>query len=186
MGTRRYKKLFVIATEGAITEPQYFHLLNSLSTANHIQVIKGRHDSAPPHVLRRMEAHLLKSQLSSDDEAWIVVDRDSWPRDQLDELADWEEKSPHHGLAVSNPNFEYWLLLHFENCQGAITAKECLKRLRTHLPHYDKTLRTSDFDLNSMRLAVTRAKAKNEGTSERWPTTAGTTTVYRLVHKMLS
>ena len=38
LGTRRYKRLFLIATEGNKTEPQYFALLNEEVVLVQVQV----------------------------------------------------------------------------------------------------------------------------------------------------
>jgi hypothetical protein len=42
------------------------------------------------------------------------------------------------GIALSNPKFELWLLLHFEPIAGCITAHSVDGRLAMYLPAYDK------------------------------------------------
>ena len=44
---------------------------------------------------------------------WLVVDKDKWTDKQLNDVKEKCNKN-HFSLTVSNPCFEYWLLLHFE------------------------------------------------------------------------
>lgn len=136
LGQRRYRKLFVIAVEGAKTEPQYFAIFNNQQSVIRVNCLKGKRDSSPPQVLRRMEDHLKKEALKKSDEAWLVVDK--WTNEQLAQLNGWSQAADNYGFALSNPKFEYWLLLHFEDGTGIASSQDCSDRLKRHLPDYDK------------------------------------------------
>jgi hypothetical protein len=41
-GKRRLKKMFLLSTEGTVTEPQYFSGFNSDTTVLHVRVIRNR------------------------------------------------------------------------------------------------------------------------------------------------
>ncbi len=120
--------------EGAKTEPHYFALFNNQTSVIRVSCIRGKHDSAPPYVLKRMRNHLKREELRSDDEAWLVVDKDQWTSGQLDALEAWAEEADNYGFALSNPNFEYRLLLHFEDGNAVASASDCVTRLKSHLP----------------------------------------------------
>ena len=184
LGTRRYRKLFVLAVEGATTEPQYFALFNDQHSVIHVDCVKGNHRSAPQQVLKRMKIRLGEEGLSTSDEAWLVVDKDSWTEDQLDQLHAWSQERESYGLALSNPKFEYWLLLHFENAKGIRTARDCRTRLKRHLPDYDKHIDRRMFPLVSIREAIARAQVRDNPPCKDWPRRTGTT-VYRLVERLL-
>jgi len=83
VGKRLYRKLFVIATEGAKTEPQYFATLDNRDSVIHVECLKSKHNSSPPQVLKRMQKRLKKEALRKSDEAWLVVDKDQWTDEQL-------------------------------------------------------------------------------------------------------
>ena len=74
--------MFLIATEGARTEPQYFALFKEfdrISSVVHVKCIKKSSGaSSPQHVLRSMKSHLSEIRLQNTDEAWLVVDKDEW------------------------------------------------------------------------------------------------------------
>lgn len=98
------RKIFVIATEGAETEPAYFSLLDVLVQSNsalnkRVKVLTLRReivddaktlqakrkagvpthkDSAPDFVLQQLENYFEKNALKDDDELWCIVDRDRW------------------------------------------------------------------------------------------------------------
>jgi hypothetical protein len=185
LGTRRYKRLFVIATEGNKTEPQYFALLNDEVVLVQVQVIKGQHDSAPKHVLNRMEEHLRKQRLLVGDEAWLVIDKDQWTQVQIGALHDWTQLHACRALAVSNPKFEFWLLLHFEDGAGVSTPQDCKQRLKRHLPNYDKGIGHGQISLMQVQDAIARAKRRDQPPCADWPRTAGVSTVYKLVENIL-
>jgi hypothetical protein len=174
----------VIATEGAKTEPTYFKLFNRYGYAVAVKCIAAKDKSAPKHVLKSMQDYIEKSDLMEGDEAWLVVDTDNWREAGLKALHAWSTSDPSYGLAVSNPCFEYWLLLHFEETKGAADASECLRRLRKYMPQYDK----GNLDVAALEPriadAVERARRRDTPPASDWPRMVGTT-VYRLVERLL-
>lgn len=185
LGQRRYRKLFVIAVEGAKTEPQYFATLNNQQSVIRVNCLKGKHDSSPPQVLRRMQDHLKKEALKKSDEAWLVVDKDQWTNGQLAQLNGWSQVADNYGFALSNPKFEYWLLLHFEDGTGIASSQDCSDRLKRHLPDYDKGIDPRKFPRQTIDEAIRRAKQRDNPPCPDWPRSIGGTTVYRLVENIL-
>ena len=178
-GRKRYKKMFLIATEGPRMEPQYFALFNEfdrISAAVHVKYIsKSPGASSPRHVLLAMKKNLSESPIRSSDEAWLVVDRYRWAEATLTELFAWSQEKENHQFALSNPKFESWLLLHFENATSRLSSSQYSNRLRSHLPRYEERLRSSKLNLSSIELAVKRARKQDNPPCETWPTTTGTT-----------
>ena len=185
VGDRRYRKLIVIATEGNKTEPQYFSLFNNQESVIKPYCLRGHHDSAPPGVLKRMKSYIKNSGLRYTDEAWLVVDRDNWTEEQLGQLYHWSEQAENYGFALSNPRFEYWLLLHFEDGNGIAGARDCLDRLKGYLPRYKKDIDSRKFTSDTINTAISRAGQRDNPPCVDWPRLVGRTTVYRLVRKLL-
>jgi hypothetical protein len=186
LGERRYRKLFVIAAEGAKTEPQYFAIFNNQRSIIRVNCLKGKTDSAPSQVLRRMAAHLKKEALRESDEAWLVVDKDQWTDEQLSKLHEWAQTKANFGLSLSNPKFEYWLLLHFEDGTGIDSPQDCVEHLRRYLPDYDKGIDSKKFPPESVAEAIRRARHRDNPPCPDWPRTMGSTTVYRLVENIMA
>ena len=185
LGERRYRKMFVVAVEGTKTEPQYFAVFNGPTSIVRVHCISGSSASAPTRVLRRMREHLRKEELRAGDEAWLVVDKDQWTEAQLAELLAWSQKSESYGLALSNPKFEFWLLLHFDDGAGATSPTQCVARLRQYLPEYDKGIAGAELSRERISAAVARAKHRDTPPCADWPRSLGVTTVYRLVERIL-
>jgi len=181
---REYRKLYVIASEGDKTEPQYFAMFASRNASVCIRCLKQGRNSAPKHVLNRAKGFEAKEGLRSSDEMWLVVDRDDWQESELKKLLVWCREKRNRHLAVSNPCFEYWLLLHFDAGTTANACAQCRQRLRQLVPGYDK----GSADMRKFRDkapdAVRRAKRADTPRCRDWPRTRGTT-VYRLVEKLL-
>lgn len=173
----------MIAVEGASTEPQYFSLFDQQSVIN-VKCLKGKNESSPPQVLKRMERYLKEASLRNTDEAWLVCDKDQWTDEQLLQLYGWSQKKANYCFALSNPNFEYWLLLHFEEGYGVSNARDCSERLKRYLPDYDKNLDTRKISHSMVMDAVRRAMQRDNPQCIDWPRTIGTT-VYKLVERIL-
>ncbi|TVR48269.1 MAG: RloB domain-containing protein [Planctomycetota bacterium] len=179
-GTRRFKRRVIIAAEGTISEPEYFQLLQSIDTTVQVHPLKGKHHSSPPQVLERMRKHLANDPLEEEDEAWLVCDKDSWTDQQLRELYRWSDNKSQHGFALSNPKFEYWLLLHFEDGNGVGSAAGVDRRLREHLPNFDKHISARHFTPERIAQATNRARRRDQPPTSDWPRAIGST-VYRLI-----
>jgi len=183
-GTRRYRKLFIIASEGKKTEPYYFNLFNSEDTAVLVKCIRTDKKSSPEKVLARLKRYIGENGLKKNDEAWLVVDRDTWKDQQLHQLLTWSQQKQNTQLAVSNPKFEFWLLLHFEDGTGVSSSRNCTEKLRMYLPHYDKSGTGFHLLEPGINNAVKRAKRKDTPACPDWPRNFGST-VYRLVENIL-
>lgn len=184
---RSYRPVFIIATEGRKTEPAYFKMgiFSSRERPVRVKVLGSGSNSSPQAVLERMRKHLKDYQRIEGDEAWLVVDKDQWRDEALEVPHAWSQSAPYKNLAVSNPQFEYWLLLHFEDGKKIKDKDECLSCLRKHIPNYSKSnIQTSKFTVTRVKSAIRRAKSEDSPPCTKWPVEKGTT-VYRMVEKIL-
>ena len=140
----RYCPLVLVSSEGTVTEPEYLHAFGRQVLRDSVSfrfVPRGTDGVSPDAVLKRMKHEMNRMSLRKGDEAWLVLDRDRWTDDQLRPLLDWMTSATGgigRGIALSNPKFELWLLLHFEPIAGCISAHSVDGRLAMHLPEYDK------------------------------------------------
>lgn len=178
-----YKKCFLIAAEGEKTERQYFILLGKMVPDVCISCIPRKH-SAPEYLLKSIREEGKK--LRPGDEAWCVCDTDRWEEKHLKALFEWSKQKENYDLAVSNPKFEFWLLLHFEEGGKVKTAADCDARLAKYLPRYNKDIDRKAFTERKIRTAIDRAKMLDKPRCKSWPKDIRRTTVYRLVEKILA
>lgn len=185
LGERRYRKLFVIAVEGEKTEPQYFAIFNDQQSVR-VNCLRGSHNTSPLQVLKRMKDYLCQEKLRSSDEAWLVVDKDQWGDEQLAQLHGWAQEQDNYGFALSNPKFEYWLLLHFEDGTGILSSRDCSDRLKRYLPDYDKGIDVRKITRERIDEAIRRARQRDNPPCIDWPHEVGGSTVYKLVENILN
>jgi len=183
LGERRYRKIFILSVEGIKTEHLYFARFNNENSVVRLKCLKGKHDSSPPHVLARMESYLKEEGLKASDEAWLVVDKDQWTEEQLSLLYQWSLRAANYGFALSNPKFEFWLLLHFEDGNGVSSSNICTQKLERYLPGYDKGIDSRKISDTMVVAAVKRARQRDNPPCVDWPHTTGTT-VYKLVESI--
>lgn len=166
-----------MATEGSQTEPCYFSMFNSRNSTVHVVILKDRQKTAPGQVLNRVK----RAEKKKGDQVWLVVDRDTWDEGELNQVFQ-ECVENDYSMTLSNPKFEYWLLLHFEDGNN-VNAGNCTARLKAHLPAFTK----SHVEINKLKPrvqdAINRAAQKDTPACPNWPRMTGTT-VYRLVREL--
>ena len=156
----------VVVTEGSKTEPNYLKELRELNLDDRnlkIKIIPGRGGNVS-ELIEKME-YIIATRfvLKPGDETWIVMDDDGRDSETISKLLNWQKKdSEFNKLAGSNPLFEYWLLLHFENGNAVISKEDCVSRLGSYLntkskgrkfrykmefpnPYYPKYLETTNL-----------------------------------------
>jgi hypothetical protein len=126
---KRSAKLIVIATEGRKTERIYFEALaeNIDSTKVHLEVIEKLDDNSSPQVvLEQLNSFAAEYNLDEEDELWMVIDRDyqSWGVEMIKSVAQICYQKKGYYLALSNPAFELWLLLHLVDCTELTQAEK--------------------------------------------------------------
>jgi hypothetical protein len=117
------------------------------------------------------------------DHVWCVLDVDSHASlDAAVRLGNREGIS----LAVSNPCFELWLLLHFQDHTAHVTAAGLVSLLRSHISGYDKHVdcaliggRYSDAEHRADLLVK---RHEQNGTTGENPSTS----VHELIKQMLA
>jgi hypothetical protein len=149
-GNKQRRRLILILCEGSRTEPNYFSALKQAyrehlrDSGTQLTVIPGGEDrTSPTRLLNSAETEAGKNDIDTraGDQVWCVFDTESSrPPDWLTRLL----ATPHKlraSLAISNPAFEYWYLLHFEQTDRPFMGvEELFDYLRKHIPRYDKNM----------------------------------------------
>ncbi len=186
----KYRLRYYVEVEGK-TENGYFELLRRCCNKKVvIELSKNCRKSAPQKVLERALKILKENQLKKSDEIWLVIDHDE--RDIGDLQKIFEKSSSHNiRIAFSNPNFEYWVLLHYEDGNGVRSKSQCNQRLLKNCPNYDKTSLPEAVLLKDVSEAINRAKKRyiSIGAKSKYDLDslyeASVTTIYQLVEKIL-
>ena len=131
VAVRPPKRTFLVFCEGTRTEPEYLQALKQEPAVREVASVEIRIDmeasGAVPLTLVReaTEARARNSQDQGDvDEVWCLFDVE-WPQNHpnLDEAIDQAAQRDVR-LAISNPCFELWLALHFDDQTAWLTTND--------------------------------------------------------------
>lgn len=203
----RDARLIVIASEGKDTERIYFKALAKEYTNPrvHVHILERSEDeqnnSSPEHVLKQLKDYKGHYELESDDELWLVVDRDRWTEAMLSRVATECAQDNFMHVALSNPCIELWLLLHLvdatlltseeaqlwmENRRKSKNSDPYLKvRLRQEMGSYHESSYDAKMLIEHVDVAIARAEALDKNPADRWPQTLGTR-VYLLAESVMN
>lgn len=203
----RDARLIVIASEGKDTERIYFKALAKEYTNPrvHVHILERSDDeqnsSSPEHVLKQLNDYKGHYELESDDELWLVVDRDRWTEAMLSRVATECAQNNFMHVALSNPCIELWLLLHLvdatlltseeeqlwmDNRRKSKNADPYLKvRLRQEMGSYHESSYDAKMLIEHVDVAIARAEALDKNPADRWPQTLGTR-VYLLAESVMN
>jgi hypothetical protein len=190
----------LIVCEGAKTEPNYFRSLkNALRLGGLVDVQVEGEDcgSAPISVVDY--AIKLRNERKKDqkrgladldfDEVWCVIDVEAPQCHQSLNDAYNKAKANNIEVALSNPCFEFWYILHFEKTSKMYYAnKEVLDHLKKHIKKYEKGNK-GNFELvrSRTKTAVDYAKSviKEKHFGEDLRKCAPSTHVYKVVEMLV-
>lgn len=135
--------MILIVCQGERTEVDYFNLFE-LATAT----IKTASKAYDPEKLVDY-ARTLREQATADDrpyeQVWCVFDKDDSSAQQVHASLS-QAKAANVRVAFSNQAFEYWLLLHFLDHNGAgLDRKVCTTRLSELVAQVDPAIRYDGF-----------------------------------------
>lgn len=203
----RDARIIVVASEGKDTERIYLHALaNEFSNPRvHVHILERNEDeqnnSSPEHVLKQLNDYKGQYALEADDELWLVIDKDRWTEAMLSRVAAVCVQDNFMHMALSNPCFELWLLLHLvdvelltheeqelwrKNRRKSKNADPYLKiRLRQEIGSYHESSYDTQIFMTNINAAIERARALDKNTADRWPQTLGTR-VYLLVESIIN
>ncbi|HVA45797.1 MAG TPA: RloB family protein [Pirellulales bacterium] len=187
---RNPKPVILVVCEGKNTEPQYIdgykrHVHNprvDIEIAPEtgvprslVRVAKERKKAAADESDRQRDPNLAY------DSVWCVFDIDDHPN-----VGEAKEMARDNGieLAISNPCFELWLLLHFRENPGMQNRHVMKDMLEKFVPDYDKRVEFTTY-ADGYQTAAGRARRMDEqATADNDAGRNPTTSVYQLTEQI--
>lgn len=184
--SRRPPKVrFVLVCEGENTEPRYFKALER----KHRNVLIKIETIGPAGDPKNVAIRALKEKrnisrddsYSKDDQVWAIFDRDEH-KHYGQSIADCNKNGVN--IARSNPCFEVWLILHFEDYNKAGTRKDAHKHLTQLCGGANCKKHGFDYTniVENFEKAITRAKKQEANRKQE----GGLAPPYTTVHKLVS
>jgi hypothetical protein len=151
---RTPNRIVLIITNGEKTEPIYFKNFKKSDSSIKIEI---RKESGTDPITLIKFAMRIRDNYDAD-RIYCVYDVDSSSDAQLTDAKNMATKN---GMktCISNPCFEIWYLLHFENCTSLFTSYEDLERkLLNYMPDYKKNTNIYDKLKPLQQAAIANAK----------------------------
>lgn len=197
---REKKKAILISLEDTKSAKFYFEAIRDELKGERLVIIAKHRGTDPKNVIEAAKDEtekrkaLVAQDMEDDFEAvWIVFDTEGTQhivRQRQARNAIQQALALGFKTAVSNPCFEYWLLLHFEWCVEPFNnAKEVCHRLKKYIPDYNKS--SNCYAITKPYLHVARKHAERvfqerHGFSNQHPCDClPCTEIHYLVEKLL-
>lgn len=189
-GVRSPKRTFLIFCEGERTETDYLKALKSEPAVRQvasvdIQIDEDTHGSAP---LTLVKAAAEARERANDeqgeiDEVWCIFDVEQPTNHPNLKEAIALARSKAVNVAVSNPCFELWLLLHFQDQSAGLDTNSARRQLKQHDGTEGKGLDGSMY-MHRREEAARRAcllAKKHEGDGTKFPDDNPSSSMYRFL-----
>jgi RloB-like protein len=198
---RDKRRAILIALEDEKSARLYFESFREKLKKHRVVVIAPHTGSAPKSVIAAARQAKIERQKESEqgladefDEVWVVFDtegpqnaqRQNEARNAIDQAHQLKFRT-----AVSNPSFEYWLLLHYIwHVHPILSGKAACTLLRSHISRYRKGMNCFDITYDKIRTAIMHAervfKERCENLSEHPCDCHPCTEVHHLAESLLS
>ena len=196
-GWRQPSRCILIVCEGAETEPNYFKNLKDYLKLSTIQVKIINRGGAPITLIDEVSVQIEKREKEIQEGrmnahefegVWCVFDVENPNDNQTFDRAVQAADQRYYHLAVSNPAFEYWYLLHFDpaTTRPFANGREVKTYLQRFIPDYHEAMSIFNQLKDSTQKAIQRARniLENRPKAEpRFPNPS--TQVYLLVEEMI-
>jgi hypothetical protein len=197
------EKIIVLAFEGNDTEEIYFDEFksselfdDSLIFLHLLKRPKSDTNSAPNHVFKKLKKEAKDEYNFKDtDELWMIIDTDRWKN--IPDIISECKKQSNMFVAVSNPCFEFWLLLHIkdikeynENELDLILKNAKVNSRKNYvetkiteiLGSYNKSNPKPELFIPNIDFAIEQARQLDENKDE-YPSKLGSH-VYKVIEKL--
>jgi hypothetical protein len=172
IGTRETRRTIRIVVEGEKTEKIYFGEIRKLAdlTAMEVKVIHCTKGTSATQIVAE-GIKILEQQDPRIDEVWCVFDQESKEEEKDFRRAIRMQKDTAFPegkklyCAISNPCFEFWMLLHFEKTDRPfVRCLDVLRDLKKKVPNYHKS---NGFEIKKICILASVAVASAQWLRER-------------------
>ncbi len=178
--------------EGRETEPNYLDVFrHSPYRVTNLNIVRPTSNSRgnAQRILQDIRDARRRGDIEVDDLVFWVFDAESAQEgiDVTGRIGRARAQGVRALPIVSNPCFEYWLLLHFERTdRPCVDAAEMVAALERHIPNYDKAMDVRPFVCERITQALDNAARLRENATEHWDAHPNPSTdVDILVHALL-
>lgn len=146
VNTRDVRKTIWLLVEGEKTEKIYFGAIKKMAdlTATEVRVVDCKNETSATQIVSK-GIEFLHQEFPRIDEVWCIFDKEEKRYERnfkcaMEMAAGDLPSGKRLSCAVSNPCFEFWILLHYERTDRPFSnCREVVAPIKKHCPHYTKT-----------------------------------------------
>ncbi|MCK4614285.1 MAG: RloB domain-containing protein [Thermoplasmata archaeon] len=161
---RRPRNRLIIVCEGQKTEVNYFKGFRTRYSNVEIIPMHGR-CTDPKSIVKFAKEQIEKYDIDfkEGDGVWCAFDVDENSNDALKSAVELAEKTRKGKIriALSNPSFEIWFLLHYRFNTSSRTRREALDEVKKFIPDYAKNKEVYSIVEDKLETAISNAKKLN-------------------------
>lgn len=162
-GIRKPERKIVIVCEGEKTEIKYFHGFKIRGSGVDIIPIHGK-CTDPKSIVSYAEERMYSKwsiDLEEGDGVWCAFDVDENKNQVIKDTCS-HANAKDIKIALSNPSFELWFILHYKDIFSPFTRQDAIKELKKFIPDYEKNQKINPLLLEKLPEAIKRAKNLNK------------------------
>ncbi|MEU5903876.1 RloB family protein [Micromonospora sp. NPDC047467] len=149
-GSRQERQTYLICSEGKNTETLYFKGLRRELRASNVRIVVTSGQGEPYGVVEKAIAEVERATASGNDydRVFCVIDVEAPPTHTHARLDAALRLAARHGIicVVSNPCFELYLLLHYQDVSAYLTTEEAGRLLEKHPCGYRRRGKLLNFE----------------------------------------
>lgn len=145
-GVRQSKEIIAFLSEGEVTEPEYVRMLREdygipAGLVKYVKTGKSNPLGIVRAAIKRKKDNARRAGKGEEalvNEWWVLFDTEG-PQHPHDKISEAVQLAEANGIrvAISEPSFEFWLLLHFRyTTRQYLDADEVVADLRKEIPEY--------------------------------------------------
>ena len=160
---RKPKRTVLIVCEGEKTEITYFNKFKIRNSGVHIDAVHGK-CTDPKNIVDFAEERMNNKwsiDFDEGDGVWCVFDVDDNTDHVLKNTFE-HAKTKNIQIALSNPCFELWFLLHYKLILSQISRDEALIELKKYIKNYKKNMDVYPILKDKQGDAIQNAKKLNK------------------------
>lgn len=160
--TRKPKRRVYIVCEGEKTELKYFNGFKERNSGVEIIPVHSKYTD-PISIVNFAEERIDKWDIDFDegDGVWCVFDVDENSSSDIKKASDLASAKKIK-IALSNPSFEIWFLLHFKDVFSHISRQDVILDLKDYIKGYKKNKDVNPIVFPLTHKAIPRAEKLNQ------------------------
>ena len=156
---KKERRILQIVSEGR-DEIKYFRRRIERYSNLNFKFSRAARATDPNNLVETALSKVRDLDIKNGDMVWCLFDVDHHTDKEIKKAI--ENAGNTVNVCLSNPCFDLWILLHFDDCVSKLSHKHAKAKVKIHLPNYSKTESFDKLKRRNRQKAILRAKKLNQ------------------------